>query len=299
MSAPIAGRDEEFYLTDGMTVFQVENSLFRVPQCLFSLNSPIFGSMFSLPHGDDEVEGRSDANPIYLSGVTALEFGTLLQYLFKGMHDNFQLHLSRWIALLSIAHRYEFQGVFKRAIREIYSRPASERDDSDSDSELDDPTLISVAEKYDVPFEHVVPNLVALVMRDEPLTEVEVTRLSPLTVSRLGRAREYFLCKTVGRPSSFGSPMPMGGSFVGPTAYGATYGGPMSYGGPVPYGGPAPYGSSPSYGSSTPYGSSYGSPIPLGSHNMNSFGGPMTSSNPEAVATEIVREIWLADKNDG
>jgi len=40
--------------------------------------------MFSLPHGNDEVEGRSDANPIYLSGVTELEFGTLLQYLFKG-----------------------------------------------------------------------------------------------------------------------------------------------------------------------------------------------------------------------
>ena len=220
------------------------------------------------------------------------------------MHDNFQLQQSRWIALLSVAHRYEFQDVFKRAIREIYGRSASERDESDSDSELDDPTLISVAEKYDVPFEHVVPNLVALVMREEPLTEVEVTRLSPLTVSRLGRAREYFLCKTVGRPSSFSSPMPMGGSFVGPAAYGgpSTYGGPMTYGGPVPYGSPAPYGSSPSYGSSTPYGSSapyHGSPIPLGSHNMNTFGGPMTSGNPEAVATEIVREIWPAAKNDG
>ena len=185
--------------------------------------------------------------------------------------------------MLSIAHRYEFQNVFKRAIREIYDRPASERGESDEDSEPGDPMLISVAEKYDVPFEHVVPILVALVMREEPLTEVEVTVLSPLTVSRLGRAREEFLCKTVGRPSGF-SGLPT----FSPTAYGgpATYGGPVNYGGPAVYGGPIPYSSS----------SAYGSPIPMGNHNINTFGSPMASGNPETVAIEIVREIWLAAK---
>jgi len=40
--------------------------------------------MFSLPHGDEGVEGRSDAEPIFLSSVTAFEFDTLLQYLFRG-----------------------------------------------------------------------------------------------------------------------------------------------------------------------------------------------------------------------
>jgi hypothetical protein len=45
--------------------------------------------MFSLPPGEGEagstvVEGASDANPIYLSGVTLVEFETLLQYLRKG-----------------------------------------------------------------------------------------------------------------------------------------------------------------------------------------------------------------------
>ena len=29
-------------------------------------------------------EGTSDANPIYLSGVTELEFETLLRFFFKG-----------------------------------------------------------------------------------------------------------------------------------------------------------------------------------------------------------------------
>ena len=200
------------------------------------------------------------------------------------MNDNFYLPQSSWIALLSIAHRHEFENVFKRAIREIFDRPTSERGESDSDLELNDPKLISVAEKYDVPFEYVLPNLVVLVMREEPLTEVEVSLLSPLTVSRLGRAREDFLCKTMGRPPSFSSPMHSGSPF--------SSGGPAAYGGPVTYLGPTAYGP-------MPYGSSFGSPIPLGSHSINHFGSPTTSGNPEAVAMRIVREIWLGAKNDG
>jgi len=44
--------------------------------------------MFSLPRIPSEAgavadEGASDENPIYLSGVTALEFETLLQYFYK------------------------------------------------------------------------------------------------------------------------------------------------------------------------------------------------------------------------
>jgi len=44
--------------------------------------------MFSLPRETGEagaaaVEGASDANPIYLSDVTELEFETLLRYFYK------------------------------------------------------------------------------------------------------------------------------------------------------------------------------------------------------------------------
>lgn len=43
-------------------------------------NSLIFSSMFSLPR---RAEGTSDANPIHLSGVTELEFETLLRFFYK------------------------------------------------------------------------------------------------------------------------------------------------------------------------------------------------------------------------
>ena len=50
-------------------------------------NSLIFSSMFSLPRQAEVTsmvaEGTSDANPIHLSGVTELEFETLLRFFYK------------------------------------------------------------------------------------------------------------------------------------------------------------------------------------------------------------------------
>ena len=110
------------------------------------------------------------------------------------MHDGFSLSQSSWIALLSIAHHYEFLNVRERAIREIYD-PAAQQP---QDHEL----LISVAEKYDVPPEHLVPSFVALVLRSQPLSESEVGFFSALTVSRLAHAREDFVRRTGNTPMS-------------------------------------------------------------------------------------------------
>jgi hypothetical protein len=122
--------------------------------------------MFSLPrttattgHSTSDAEGTSDANPICLPGVTELEFETLLRYFYKrsgrqlfppqistrsrfvaragmngsnSMHDGFSLPQSSWIALLSIAHHYEFLNVRERAIREIYDPAAQQPQDHDA-----------------------------------------------------------------------------------------------------------------------------------------------------------------------
>ena len=119
------------------------------------------------------------------------------------MRHDFSLAQSNWITLLSIAHRYEFSNVYERAIYELYDLPASERQSSDSDSKLGHAMLISVAEKYDVPLQHVLPSIVALVMRTESLMEAEVVHLSTLTICRLGRAREEYVRATVRRSMNF------------------------------------------------------------------------------------------------
>ena len=127
-----------------------------------------------------------------------------------GMHNDFDLPESSWIALLSIAHRYEFLNVRERAIREIYGslrkwnvmQPGWDPGPPQLLSKVPVPeapdhlTLISTAEKYDVPFRLVLPSFVELVMREEPLTEVEIAHLSTLTMYRLARAREDYFRRT-------------------------------------------------------------------------------------------------------
>lgn len=107
------------------------------------------------------------------------------------MHDGFSLPQPSWIALLSIAHRYEFLNVFERAICEIYDPEEQAQDHM---------LLINVAEKYDVPPKHLIPSLVTFVLRPQPLSEDEVARFSALTVSRLAHAREDFVRKSVNAP---------------------------------------------------------------------------------------------------
>jgi hypothetical protein len=99
------------------------------------------------------------------------------------MHDDFSLPQKSWIALLSIADRYEFLNVRERAIREIYH--SQERED--------DVLLVSLGEKYDVPPLDMLQSLAEVVMRVIPLTADEVAGFSTLTVSRLAHAREDFV----------------------------------------------------------------------------------------------------------
>ena len=113
------------------------------------------------------------------------------------MHDGFSLPRSRWIVLLSIAHRYEFMDVRARAIREIYD-PLGKRDKKSISDPGPDPeppnyvTLILTAEKYNVPLEQALPSYMDLVMRKDPLKEGEIACLSALTVHQLASAREEY-----------------------------------------------------------------------------------------------------------
>src|SRR5712691_6315955 len=123
------------------------------------------------------------------------EFPTVLR-----MFHDFNLPESSWITLLSIAHRYEFLNIYKRAIYELFDRPpGGGRQSSDSASNPSYAKLISVAAKYEVPIQHVLPSIVALVMRPEPLMEIDVVHLSTLTICHLGRAREEYLRTTLRR----------------------------------------------------------------------------------------------------
>lgn len=64
-------------------VWQVENTLFKIPRNGFEQESEVFRDMFSLPSGEDEsLEGASDGNPIILEDVQAAAFRLLLQMMY-------------------------------------------------------------------------------------------------------------------------------------------------------------------------------------------------------------------------
>ena len=117
---------------------------------------------------------------------------------FSSIYDGFSLPQASWIALLSIASRYEFLNVRERAIHEIYGPYQVQDGDADlercslDEVEMELRLLISVAEKYDVPPRFIVPLVAPFVIRKQPLTEDEVLSFSALTVSRLAHAREEF-----------------------------------------------------------------------------------------------------------
>lgn len=92
-------RDEKYYFEDGSCVLRVADVLFNVSLSLFSSSylshashqvhrsslsrdSSSFSTMFSLPQGNAEVEGRSDDNPIVLTGESPEEFRHFLWALY-------------------------------------------------------------------------------------------------------------------------------------------------------------------------------------------------------------------------
>ena len=112
------------------------------------------------------------------------------------MHEGFSLTQTSWIALLSIAHCYEFLNVRERTINEIYHVLLQQQEQLQHDH----PLLISVGKKYDVEPWYMVPSLVALMMQVQPLTPDKVMRFSSHTVSQLTHAHEDFACRTMNPP---------------------------------------------------------------------------------------------------
>jgi hypothetical protein len=91
--------------------------------------------------------------------------------------------VANWVALLSIAHRFEFTDVESRARREVFQRSPP----------LDSVKQISLAEKNSVPISFIIPALEDVVRRSQPLEKKELANLSGEMISRLWTAREEYL----------------------------------------------------------------------------------------------------------
>ncbi|CAE6450665.1 unnamed protein product [Rhizoctonia solani] len=178
-------RHSKFYLEDALIVIQVENTLFRVHKHQL-LKSETFSDMFKVASvkNNEPEEGSSPDHPIIMDGVAASDFEALLTVLYASYHSTrpdqpapeFGNHSI--IAAFRLVHMWDFSDL------RDYLLPLVER-------ALDDVERIVFAREHGIQ-SWVVPALVKLCQRFEPLTTEEARKLGLDTVLIISHMREMF-----------------------------------------------------------------------------------------------------------
>ncbi|KAG6836945.1 hypothetical protein H0H93_000835 [Arthromyces matolae] len=229
-------RHPVYYFEDGTTIFLVQNTLFKIHRYFLTRESDVFGGMFAVPPPPEGAEGNSDDCPIVLPEVKVSEFEALLDYFYYatlrassfGARLNSgripvaygvppppgtPTHLQEWLDLLSIAHRYGFQDVQRKAVSTIEALGG-----------VNPVARFLLGKKYNLGSWR-VSALNDLCQRSEPLVLKETMALELPTYTLLAKARElarqrHFLsCLAAekaaalrtaasGRPPAFGQPAP-------------------------------------------------------------------------------------------
>ncbi|KAI0251871.1 hypothetical protein BJV78DRAFT_1282106 [Lactifluus subvellereus] len=174
-----------FCFSKDLVAFQVEDTRFKVHKHFLYTYSSVFRDLLRPQHKNKNSDNGNSKSPqnggvIYLDGVTVLEFESLLTFFYESWQERFSMPTENWVALLAIAHRFKFEDAEHRARREVFQHSPS----------LDPVKQIAIAEKHLVPIILIVPALEALVLRQEPLLEKELTNMSSEMIACLGVARE-------------------------------------------------------------------------------------------------------------
>ncbi|KAI0317366.1 hypothetical protein OF83DRAFT_1058793 [Amylostereum chailletii] len=197
-SPSLSPRHPLFYIDDTQVVFRIGVRFYKVHRYFLIRESEFFRNMFELPRppeGQDvSPEGTDDEHAIELVGVTALELESFLQFLYLGMHDDYNPSMGAWLAILSLSTRFICDKVRARAIKEITARL----------NELDPFDLVRLAIKFDVQ-QWLHPAYVRIVERTALITLQEAAGL-PLEIAvMLMRARERWCEQRPNTTSRYGS----------------------------------------------------------------------------------------------
>ncbi|KAI0685800.1 hypothetical protein BC835DRAFT_1289330 [Cytidiella melzeri] len=143
LSMPGPSRDSTYYISDGNSVFLVENTLFKVHRSTLMKDKSAFETMFQLSSETDSsrsdssvtlsTEGDADENPIRLQGDTADEFRALLWSLYALPHELLtaltpEADYTQLFNLARITNKYQFRSLESWALSCLYtyfSRPSA------------------------------------------------------------------------------------------------------------------------------------------------------------------------------
>ncbi|KAL5519555.1 hypothetical protein ACEPAH_1238 [Sanghuangporus vaninii] len=189
-STKAISRDETFYFE--MTIFQVEDCLFKVPRKPFEDQSDIFRSMFQLPPGHDkQVDGLHDEMPLVLEGISKKDFRSFLQVLLPpSIGDDTSLSEEEWLSVLSLSNMWGFSKIRQTAIEKLQN------------NDIDLITKIELAHKFDIR-EWLFGAYLALGKRLEPLSVEEGARLGYDFALKMANVREQLLRDKIAHPAAY------------------------------------------------------------------------------------------------
>ncbi|KAK0469238.1 uncharacterized protein EV420DRAFT_1633661 [Desarmillaria tabescens] len=174
-------RNQKFYFDDDMTVFIVENELFRIHRYFLTRESEFFCTMLSCPPGSEGPEGTCDEKPIPIdAGATCKEFECVLDYIFNRRGNNTARHQTDryWINILSFSNRFDLDDIRTVAVAHLQMYPI-----------LNPIDAIALAEQVDMK-EWLLPAYKALCQRVEPLHYLEGEKIGLEKALQVARARE-------------------------------------------------------------------------------------------------------------
>ncbi|KAF8957325.1 hypothetical protein BDZ97DRAFT_1763033 [Flammula alnicola] len=124
-SAKTVIKDQDYCIESDFVVFQVENTLFRVPSYQFMKESSVFATMFELPQAASSKpnghEGISLEKPIKLPPIiTCEDFRNLLKALYpRAAAPRLSLSKEEWISILKLSSMWYFIGFRAVAISQL------------------------------------------------------------------------------------------------------------------------------------------------------------------------------------
>ncbi|KDQ59004.1 hypothetical protein JAAARDRAFT_175669 [Jaapia argillacea MUCL 33604] len=160
-----------FYLSDEMSVFQVENTLFRIHSYFFHRDSEYFRHLFA-EHGPS-----SECSPIFLEGVLVVDFERFLGLLHPAHFTSHHAStVEQWTSILELATKWSFVSIRSLAIREL----------SPLASPID---KVVAANRYDIAH-WLEPAYMVLSTRQGALTKEEGRRLGVDEATKISQMRE-------------------------------------------------------------------------------------------------------------
>ncbi|KAF5350611.1 hypothetical protein D9756_008632 [Leucocoprinus leucothites] len=120
---PCSHHAKYYFKEDPMATFLANDCLFRVHRHFLLEGSQLFRDMFNAQPTSGP-EGSSDARPIILPGVKAVEFEVLIDYFYTPPHlvtVHPKRDLSFYLDLMSISHRFLFDEIFQHALQKVRS----------------------------------------------------------------------------------------------------------------------------------------------------------------------------------